>query len=94
MIIAAILVLVGIVFAYLGSVLVNSSSFDFSAAVSVANIAFGWISRGASFIKTFFIVPELFDILVGSYLAVLSIYEAYKFAMWVMQKVPMFGVSD
>lgn len=94
MIIAAILVLVGVVFAYLGTVLVNSSSFDLSAAVSVANTAFGWISRGAAFVKTFFIVPELFDILVGSYLAVLAIYEAYKFAMWVMQKVPMFGVSD
>lgn len=94
MIIAAIIVLAGVVLAVLANVLVSSSSFDFSQAVALANTFFGWLSSGASFVKSFFIYPELFDILLGSYIAVIAIYEGYKFVMWVVTKIPMLGVSS
>lgn len=94
MIIAAIVVLAGVVLTVLAGVLVSSGSFDLSPALSVASTLFGWISQGAAFVKSFFLVPALFDVLIGSYLAVVAIYEGYKFVMWVATKIPMFGVSD
>lgn len=94
MIIAAIIVLAGVVLAVLANILVAPSQFDFSQAVSLANTFFGWLGQGASFVKSFFIAPALFDILLGSYIAVLGIYEGYKFVMWVVTKIPMLSVSS
>lgn len=94
MIIVAILALAGVVLAILVPIVTQSLGFDFSQAVSVAQTYFGWLAQGAAFVKSFFIYPQLFDILVGSYLAVLGIYEGYKFAMWIVTKIPMLGVSS
>lgn len=94
MILVAILALAGVVLAIIVPIVTQSLGFDFSQAVSLANTFFGWISQGAAFVKSFFIVPELFDILLGSYIAVIALYEGYKFAMWVVTKIPMLGVSS
>lgn len=94
MIIAAIVVLAGVVLAFLASKLVLASSWDLSQVFFTASTLWYWIRNGAAFVKTFFIVPEVFDVLVGTYIAVLTLYEGYKFAMWLMTKIPMFGVSD
>lgn len=94
MIIAAIVVLAGVVLAFLASKLVMTDTFDLQQVFFTAAQMWTWVRDGAAFVKTFFIVPQVFDVLVTSYIAVLVLYEGYKFAMWLMTKIPMFGVSD
>lgn len=41
-----------------------------------------------------FVLPDVVKAEIAFMLALIAIYEGYKLVMWVMQKIPMFGVSD
>lgn len=93
MILVAIIALSGVVLAALAVVLVGLPDFPISAQLFMT-----WfeeiIRDGIGFIKSFLMYPgfvvTLLTILITGY----TVYTAYKLIMWVVKKIPMFGVSD
>lgn len=96
MIIAAILVLLGVVVAVIIPALDGMSATALGVTQVMDYIMYlqNYVVMGAKFVKSFFIVPQIFDVLLGSYVAVVLIYEGYKITMWALQKIPMLSVDD
>lgn len=93
MIIAAIVVLLGIVTAAIMGVL-NTNQVDFWPVMQYLEQFSQVVRTGAAIVKSFFVAPEIFDVLVATYIAVVVIYEGYKLVMWALAKIPMLSVHD
>lgn len=64
-----------------------------SDVVTIINEAISLISQGAGVFWNF-VHPGPVKALIGLTLAAIGIYEGYKLVMWIVKKIPMFGVSD
>lgn len=92
MIIVAIVALAGVVLAALYAVLVGFPSFP-PELTSVLDQIVGYMTDGLGFVLSF-TYGEIIMTLLGITVAVTAIIGAYEFIMWVVKKIPMFGVSD
>ena len=62
------------------------------SAAAFLDDAVGYISSGFSFLYAF-VYAEVIVSLLNVSILVLLFYEGYQFVMWVLRKVPMFGIS-
>lgn len=92
MVMVAIVALSGVVLAALFAVLVGLPDFP-PAVTSIIDQLTVYLREGTAFLMSF-VYGDVVVTLVGLLLAIVAVYEAYKFVMWVVKKLPMFGVSD
>lgn len=92
MIIVAILALSGVVLALLFSVLQQLGPGD-SGVFSYILAYMPYVTRGVKFVNGFCYANVVMPML-ASILAAHGVYVVYKLYMWVVKKLPMFGVSD
>lgn len=92
MILVAILALSGVVLLAIASALGTLPSFP-SSVVSMMNTFILYLQSGIGFIYNF-VHPAAVKAMLGFTVAIIAVYEGYKIVMWVMKKIPMFGVSD
>lgn len=92
MIIVAILALSTVVLAVLFSVIQALGSTDAGALVYVLQYM-PYVVRGIKFINGF-IYADLVMPLVASIFVAHGVFVTYRLYMWIVKKIPMFGVSD
>ena len=92
MILVAIVALAGVVLAAVYAVFVGLPDFPASVTSVIDQITV-FLHDGAAFLMSF-VYGDVVLTLVSLLLAFYGVYEAYKFVMWVVKKIPMFGVSD
>lgn len=92
MIVVAILALSGVVLLAIASTLGALPSFP-AEVVQYMGVFLTYFRSGISFMLTF-VHPAPVKAMFAFTVAVVSVYEGYKLVMWVMKKIPMFGVSD
>lgn len=92
MIIVAIVALSGVVLLAVYAVFVGLPDFP-PAVTSMIDQMLPYLSSGAKFLMSF-VYPDVVVPLVSLLVAFYGVYEAYKFVMWVVKKIPMFGVSE
>lgn len=92
MILVAILALSGVVLALIAAVFVGLPSYP-SAVVSYANTFLQYLNSGLGFVYSF-CDPAPVKAMLAFTVAIIGVYEGYKLVMWVVRKIPMFGVSD
>lgn len=92
MILVAIIALSGVVLAALYAVLVGFPSMPDGVVSGVSLIA-SYIGQGVGFLYNF-VYEDVVKAMFAAVLVVEGIILAYKFVMWVVRKLPMFGVSD
>lgn len=93
MIVAAIIVLAGVVIVALINVLSGLPILDMSLLTTIFELVFPFLQRGMQFLNTFVYVNVVQALLLIT-VAVEAIVLDYKLVMWVATKIPMFGVSD
>lgn len=93
MIIVAIIALAGVVLAALLVVFGSGLPSLPSSVLSMASVLVQAVREGAGVFWNF-VHPAPVKAMLGLTIAFVLIYEAYKFVMWVVEKIPMFGVSD
>lgn len=92
MIIVAIIALSAVVLTAVYAVFVGLP--DFPASVtSLIDQMNGYLTAGCRFLMSF-VYGDVVLVLISTMLAFIAVYEGYKFVMWVVKKIPMFGVSD
>lgn len=92
MIIVAIVALAGVVIAALVLALGGLPSYP-AAVIDSANLFLQYFRAGIGFMYAF-VNPAPVKAMLAFTVAVMGIYEGYKLVMWVVKKIPMFGVSD
>lgn len=92
MIIVAILALAGVVIAVLVTALNGIPSYP-TAVVDSANLFLTYLRAGMGFVYSF-VNPAPVKAMLAFTLALMGVYEGYKLIMWVVKKIPLFGVSD
>lgn len=92
MILVAILALSGVVLVAVAAALGNLPSYP-TQVVDIMNTFLTYLRSGAGFIMAF-CHPAPVKAMLAFSLGLIAIYEGYKLVMWVMEKIPMFGVSD
>lgn len=92
MILVAIVALAGVVLAAVYAVFVGLPDFPASVTSVIDQITV-YLHDGAAFLMSL-VYGDVVLTLVSLLLAFYGVYEAYKFVMWVVKKIPMFGVSD
>ena len=92
MIVIAIVALAGVVLAALYAALVGFPTFP-SELTSVLDQIVGYLTDGLGFVLSF-TYGEVIVALLGITIAVTTVISGYEFIMWVVKKIPMFGVSD
>lgn len=92
MILVAIIALAGVVLAAVYAVFVGLPDFPASVTSVIDQITV-YLHDGAAFLMSL-VYGDVVLTLVSLLLAFYGVYEAYKFVMWVVKKIPMFGVSD
>lgn len=92
MIIVAIIALSAVVLTAVYAVFVGLPDFP-SSVTSLIDQMNGHLVAGCQFLMSF-VYGDVVMVLVSTMLALIGVYEAYKFVMWVVKKIPMFGVSD
>lgn len=92
MILVAIIALAGVVLAAVYAVFVGLPDFPASVTSVIDQITV-YLHDGAAFLMSL-VYGDVVLALVSLLLAFYGVYEAYKFVMWVVKKIPMFGVSD
>lgn len=92
MIIVAIIALSLVVITAIAAVFVGLPTFP-STVTSMMDMFVSILQQGAGVFWAF-VLPDVVKAEITFTLAIIVIYEAYKLVMWVMTKIPMFGVSD
>ena len=92
MILVAILALSGVVLLAIASALGALPSYP-DAVVGMMNTFITYLQSGIGFVYNF-VHPAVVKAMLGFTVAIIAVYEGYKIVMWVMKKIPMFGVSD
>lgn len=92
MIIVAIVALAGVVIAALVVALGGLPSYP-SAVVDSMNLFLQYLRSGMGFIYCW-VHPAPVKAMLAFTVALMGVYEGYKLVMWVVKKIPMFGVSD
>lgn len=92
MILLAIIALSGVVLALIAGVLGGLPAFP-SSVTTYMSLFLTYLRAGCGFFWCF-VHPAPVKAMLGFTVAVIGVYEAYKVVMWVMKKIPMFGVSD
>lgn len=92
MVIVAIIALSAVVLTALYAVLVGLPDFP-PAVTSLIDQLSIYLGAGCKFVMSFF-YGDVVLVLISTLMAAIAVYEAYKFVMWVVKKIPMFGVSD
>lgn len=92
MIIVAIVALSGVVLALVWVALSNMPPIPPDLFSTIDTLAL-YFTQGAKVLMSF-VYGDVVVALLGILLAFIGIYEAYKFVMWVMKKIPMLGVSE
>lgn len=92
MIIVAIIALAGVVLALVWAALSNMPPIPSDLFNTVQTLV-QYTSQGAKLLMSF-VYGDVVVALLGILLAFIAIYEGYKFVMWVVKKIPMFGVSE
>lgn len=87
-IIALSTVVIAVVFSILEAMPVIPQTFN-----TVVTYVMPHVIRGVKFINDF-MFPEIVWPLAIVTVTVHGVYKAYRIAMWIMKKIPMFGVSD
>lgn len=93
MILVAILALSGVVLAAIAVVFGNGLPSLPASVTSLASQLITYIRAGAGLFWSF-VHPAPVKAMLGLTLAAVAIYEGYKIVMWIVKKLPMFGVSD
>lgn len=92
MILVAILALSGVVIAVLVGVLRTLPVIP-RTFVTVVNQVLPYVGRGIKFVNGF-MYPSVVWPLAAICLTLHAFWVGYRLVMWVMKKIPMFGVSD
>ena len=92
MIIVAILALSGVVLLAVASALGGLPSFP-AEVLDFMNTFLTYLRAGSGFVWSF-VHPAPVKAMLAFTVAAIGVYEGYKLVMWVMKKIPMFGVSD
>lgn len=92
MIIVAIVALSGVVLLAIAAALGAIPSYP-TEVVDMMNELLTYLRAGIGFIYNF-VHPAPVKAMLAFTVAVIGVYEGYKIVMWVMKKIPMFGVSD
>lgn len=92
MIIIAIIALSAVVITALAAVFVGLPSYP-TAVVDSANLFISYLGQGMQ-IFYLFVYPQPVKAMLAFTVAIITVYEGYKLVMWVVKKIPMFGVSD
>ena len=92
MIVLAIVALSGVVIAALVAALGGLPSYP-SEVVDAANLFLTYVRQGVGFVYAWTYAPVV-KAMLAFMVAVIAVYEGYKLVMWVVKKIPMFGVSD
>lgn len=92
MIIVAIIALSGVVLALIAACFVSLPSFP-SGITTLMDWFLNYLRQGAGIFWAF-VLPGPCKAMLSFSLAVIAVYEGYKVVMWVVKKLPMFGVSE
>ena len=92
MIILAIVALSLVVITALAAALGTLPSYP-TAVVTYANLFLSYLRSGLGFLYCF-VNPAPVKAMLAFTAAIMAVYEGYKLVMWVVKKIPMFGVSD
>lgn len=92
MIIVAIVALSGVVLALVWAALSNMPPIPPDLFNTLQTLV-QYTTQGAKLLMSF-VYGDVVVALLGILLAFIAIYEGYKFVMWVVKKIPMFGVSE
>lgn len=92
MILVAILALSGVVLVLIASALGTLPSYP-ASVVQYGNMFLQYLRSGLGFVYSF-CDPAPVKAMMAFTVAVIGVYEGYKLVMWVVRKIPMFGVSD
>lgn len=92
MIIVAIIALSGVVLALVWAALSNMPPIPADLFNTLETLV-QYTTQGAKLLMSF-VYGDVVVALLGILLAFIGIYEGYKFVMWVVKKIPMFGVSE
>lgn len=92
MIVVAIIALSGVVLMAIASALGALPTYP-TEVVSLMNTFISYLGQGVSFVFCF-VHPTPVKAMLAFTVAMIGIYEGYKLVMWVMKKIPMFGVSE
>lgn len=92
MIILAIVALSAVVLTAIAAVFVGLPSYP-AAVTDSANLFISYFGQGMN-IFYLFVYPAPVKAMLAFTVAIVTVYEGYKLLMWVVKKIPMFGVSD
>lgn len=92
MIIVAIVALSGVVLALIAALFVGLPSFPPEVA-SFMTTFLTYLRAGCGFVWNF-CYPTPVKAMLAFSVAIIGVFQAYKLVMWVVRKIPMFGVSD
>lgn len=92
MIVLAIIALSGVVLLAISSALGALPAFP-ESVTSLMGTFIVYLRSGVSFMMCF-VHPAPVKAMLAFTVAVIGVYEGYKLVMWVVKKIPMFGVSD
>lgn len=92
MIIVAIVALSAVVLLAIAAVLVGLPSYPAEVS-SAMNLFLDYLRQGVGIFYSF-VYPAPVKTMLAFTVALIALYEGYKLLMWVVKKIPMFGVSD
>lgn len=93
MIVAAIIILAGVVISQLVTILTGIPTFNLTMMSDTFTYIFPYLVSGMKFFNSFVYVSAV-QAMLAITVAVEAILIDYKLVMWVATKIPMFGVSD
>lgn len=93
MILVAMVALAGVVLAAIVAVFGSGLPSLPDSVLSLASTFITYLRSGAGLFWSF-VHPAPVKAMLGLTLAAYAVYEGYKIVMWVVKKLPMFGVSD
>lgn len=92
MIVVAIAALAGVVLAMLAALFVSLPSFP-TSVTSLMDWALVYVRQAAGIFWAF-VEPAPCKMMLSFSIALMLVFESYKIVMWVVKKIPMFGVSE
>lgn len=92
MIMVAIVALSGVVLLAIAAAFNALPSFP-TQVLDLMNTFLVYLQSGVGFVMAF-VHPGPVKAMLAFTVAIVAVYEGYKLVMWVMEKIPMFGVSD
>lgn len=93
MILVAIIALSGVVLAAILVVFGNGLPSLPSSVLALSDTFVSYVRSGAGLFWSF-VHPVPVKAMLGLTVAAVTLYNGYKLLMWVVRKIPMFGVSD